>query len=101
MSAARRSLLQRSLTARLQNLWRLAEQSARTRAVDVIAYEAAELDNIFAVLVLGVFIGIPAPPIHLTMELLPMLETECQTMLARVATAHDPLGDLFSILGVD
>ena len=73
----------------------------RGKAVETIEYELEELDNIFAVLVLGSFVGIPSPPIHVTMELLPIMENEFNLMLEKVATAHDPLGDLFSVLDID
>jgi len=73
----------------------------RERAIETIAYELDELDNIFGILVLGIFIGIPSPPIHITMDLLPIMENEMNIMLDKVSTAHDPLGDLFSILGID
>ena len=73
----------------------------RSKAVATIEYEVEELDNIFAVLVLGTFIGIPSPPIHVTMELLPIMEKEFKIMLEKVTTAHDPLGDLFSVLSID
>jgi len=73
----------------------------RSRAVETIEYELDELDNIFGILVLGAFIGIPAPPIHITMDLLPLMERELNLMLEKVSTAHDPLGDLFSVLEID
>ena len=73
----------------------------RCKAVATIEYEVEELDNIFAILVLGAFIGIPSPPIHITMELLPEMEKEFVLMLEKVSTAHDPLGDLFSVLDID
>ncbi len=73
----------------------------RRKAVETIEYEVGELDNIFAILVIGAFIGIPSPPIHITMELLPVMEKEFEIMLEKVSTAHDPLGDLFSILDID
>ena len=73
----------------------------RSRAVETIGYELDELDNIFGILVLGAFIGIPAPPIHITMDLLPLMERELTLMLEKVSTAHDPLGDLFSVLEID
>jgi len=73
----------------------------RGKAVETIEYELEELDNIFAVIVLGAFIGIPSPPIHVTMALLPIMEKEFETMLEKVSTAHDPLGDLFSVLDID
>lgn len=73
----------------------------RNRAVETVEYELDELDNIFGILVLGAFIGIPAPPIHITMDLLPLMERELNLMLEKVSTAHDPLGDLFSVLEID
>ena len=73
----------------------------RGRAVEAIEYEIDELDNIFGILVLGAFIGIPAPPIHVTMELLPLMDRELNLMLEKISTAHDPLGDLFSVLEID
>ena len=73
----------------------------RGRAVETIAYEIEELDNIFGVLVLGTFIGIPSPPIHVTMDLLPLMEKELTLMLDKISTAHDPLGNLFSVLEID
>jgi hypothetical protein len=50
---------------------------------------------------LGAFIGIPSPPIHITMELFPLMDKELDIMLDKVLTAHDPLGHLFSVLGID
>jgi hypothetical protein len=35
------------------------------------------------------------------MALLPEMEKELGIMLEKVSTAHDPLGDLFSVLGID
>ena len=78
-----------------------ADGVMRGKAVETIAYEVGELDNIFAILVLGAFIGIPSPPIHITMALLPEMEKELGIMLEKVSTAHDPLGNLFSVLGID
>jgi hypothetical protein len=52
-------------------------------------------------MVMGSFIGIPAPPVHVTMDLLPVMHKEMAIMLDKVATAHDPLGDLFSVLQID
>jgi hypothetical protein len=77
------------------------EAVMRSRAVEMVDYEINELDNIFGVLVLGAFIGIPAPPVHITMDLLPLMDRELNIMLEKVTTAHDPLGDLFSVLEID
>ena len=81
--------------------FKVTDEVMRAKAVETIAYEVEELDNIFAILVLGAFIGIPSPPIHITMALLPEMEAEFEIMLEKVSTAHDPLGDLFSVLDID
>ncbi len=85
----------------LLKLWRTADQVHRHQAVHTIEYELEELENIFAILVLGMFIGIPSPPVQITLELLPDMERELKLMLAKIGTAHDPLGDLFSVLGIE
>ena len=90
-----------SIKDKIVSFFKVADEVMRSKAVETIEYEAKELDNIFAILVLGAFIGIPSPPIHITMELLPDMEKEFKIMLEKVSTAHDPLGDLFSVLGID
>ena len=89
------------LKEQIIDAFKITDEVMRSKAVETIEHEVAELDNIFGILVLGAFIGIPSPPIHITMELLPLMEKEIEIMLGKVLTAHDPLGHLFSVLGVD
>ena len=91
----------KTIKDKIVSAFNMADEVMRSKAVETIAYEVGELDNIFAILVLGAFIGIPSPPIHITMELLPDMEKEFEIMLEKVSTAHDPLGDLFSVLDID
>ena len=91
----------KTIKDKIVSAFNMADEVMRSKAVETIAYEVGELDNIFAILVLGAFIGIPSPPIHITMELLPDMEKEFEVMLEKVSTAHDPLGDLFSVLDID
>lgn len=81
--------------------YRIADAVGRSKAVETIEPEIEELENIFALLVLGAFIGIPSPPIHITMELMPEMERDFRLMIEKVITAHDPLGELFSVFGID
>jgi len=91
----------KTIKEKIISAFNMADEVMRSKAVETIEYEVGELDNIFAILVLGAFIGIPSPPIHITMELLPEMEKELEIMLEKVSTAHDPLGDLFSVLDID
>ena len=95
------ALVINSIKRKMVAVIKTADAVMRSRAVETIEYELDELDNIFGILVLGAFIGIPAPPIHITMELLPLMDRELNIMLEKVSTAHDPLGDLFSVLEID
>jgi len=86
---------------RLRHFCRVADAVNRSRACDTLEHELGEMENIFALLVLGAFVGIPAPPIQITMELMPVMEREFCMMIDKVSTAHDPLGELFSVLSID
>ncbi len=90
-----------TIKEKIVSAFHVADEVMHGKAVETIEYEVGELDNIFAILVLGAFIGIPSPPIHITMELLSEMENEFEIMLEKVSTAHDPLGDLFSVLDID
>jgi len=91
----------KTIKDKIVSAFNVADEVMRGKAVETIEYEVGELDNIFAILVIGAFIWIPSPPIHITMELLPEMEKEFEIMLEKVSTAHDPLGDLFSVLDID
>ena len=87
----------RKLPRKLANAWKLFDQVNRHRATERMEWETREKENIFSVLVLGSFVGIQAPPMHLSLELLPYMERELMIMSNRVCTANDPLADLFSL----
>ena len=89
------------LSGALRRWWRIADAVNRDRAVNTLAFETEELEHIFAILVLGVAVGLPSPPMHITLELMPFMERELTLLCDRVTMAHDPLGTLFSVLGID
>jgi hypothetical protein len=76
-------------------------QVNREKASGIIEFELKELENIFSLLILGGFIGMPSPPVPIAIELLPYMERELTIMLARTDMASDPLAPLFGILEVD
>ena len=69
------------------------------KATDILEFELIELRNIFALLLFGSFVGMPAPPVHITLQLLPFMEKEVGLMLKRVNVAHDALAEVVSTLG--
>lgn len=85
--------------ARVREFFRNIRIVDRDKATELLEFELLELENIFALLVLGSFIGLPAPPVHLTLQLLPRMERELRVMLERVSVAHDGLSEVVSVLG--
>jgi hypothetical protein len=84
------------LKSGLSEFLKASDRLARHKAVETIEHEVEELENIFGVLVLGSFIGLPAPPMHISLDLMPYMETELILMLEKVDTAHAPISRLFS-----
>lgn len=76
-------------------------QIQREKATAVLEFEVKELQNLFALLLLGSFVGLPAPPPAIALELLPLMEAELATMTSRADFAQDPLGALMGMLNVD
>jgi hypothetical protein len=84
----------------LQNKISLLSKLTRHQATGIVEWEKSELENIFSLLVLGSFIGIPASPTQISLELLPYMEKELIQMGHKVQTATGPISDLFSNLNV-
>ena len=84
----------------IAGIWQVADEVARDKAVGTIEAEKEELDYIFAVLVQGTFIGMPSPPVHISMDLLPLMEKDLILLLERVDTANEPLSRLFSVFDI-
>jgi hypothetical protein len=73
----------------------------RSRVVALTVAEVAELRNIFALLLLGAFVGLPSPPTFLAVELLPFMEKELRILDRRANDACDMLAEMCGILGID
>ncbi|MBA7666167.1 hypothetical protein ES703_74244 [subsurface metagenome] len=71
----------------------------RNKATELLEFEVMELENIFSLLLFGSFTGMPSPPAHITLQLLPLMERELKLMFNRIGVAHDALAEVVSILG--
>lgn len=71
----------------------------RNKATEMLQFEILELENIYCLVLFGSFVGMPAPPVHITLQLLPHMQGEVRLMLQRVGVAHDALAELVSTLG--
>jgi hypothetical protein len=85
---------------KLLDIWNTARIVSRGMAVERVEFEAEELDHIFGLLVLGSFVGLPSPPMQLSLDLMPLMEEELMLMTEKVDTAHEPISDLFAELDI-
>lgn len=89
------------LWEKLRSFIATSDTAARSKAVETIEYETSELEHIFALLVMGSLIGIPAPPAQVALDLMPLMEEELILMIDKIDTAANPLSDLFSVLEIN
>ena len=84
----------------IKNNIRRVDARIRSQAVGTIEWECREMEHVFSLLVLGALVGLPSPPLQITLELMPEMEPELLLMLSKIETARSPLSDLASILNV-
>ena len=91
----------RAMKDKIVGAWKIADLVLRGKAVDTIEFELEELDHVFGLLVLGSYVGMPSPPMQISLDLMPFMEKELILMMKKVDTANEPISDLFSVLDID
>ena len=93
------------MSASIQDLIRRiiadAGTAHRAKAAALTVAEVIELRNIFALLILGAFVGMPSPPTFLAVELLPFMEKELKVLSMRAENACDMMAEMCGMLGID
>lgn len=72
----------------------------RQTSTDRLEFELRELENIFGLLVLGSFIGIPNPPSGVSLRLLPYMLREILIMKNRVRDLDDVFGEVAGMMDI-
>ena len=90
-----------SILSFLRRIFSGLHASQSENAVALTIVEMQELENIFALLLLGSFVGLPSPPTFLAVELLPFMEKELKTLNRRAKDADDMLAEMCGVLGID
>ncbi len=85
---------------KLSFFFKYFDVASKNKAIDIMEFELGEMENIFALLVLGAFVGFPSPPMQITLDLLPDMEKHFLMMLNKVDTAESPISDLLSAFDV-
>ncbi len=76
------------------------DRTHRSNVCALTVTEVEELQNIFALLLLGSFIGLPSPPTFLSVELLPFMQKELEILNKRAQNANDMFNEMFGALGI-
>ncbi|MCF6242108.1 MAG: hypothetical protein L3J74_12280 [Bacteroidales bacterium] len=84
----------------LKRIWAFIDGVNKHKALSFYEWEEKELRNTFAVLIAGSFAGIPAPPAHISLALLPYIENDLEIMFERLDAVSDPIGELFSVYDI-
>ena len=67
---------------------------------EYIEVELRELENVFALMVIGSFIGLPSPPTIISLRLLPHMGRELLVMTAVSRRLDDMLGEMAGLFDV-
>jgi len=84
----------------LRSVCRDIDKTHRTNVCALTVTEVEELQNIFALLLLGSFVGLPSPPSFLAVELLPHMQKELEILNKRARNANDMFNEMFGALGI-
>jgi hypothetical protein len=91
----------RSFVSPVRGFYSTMDQAHRSKVTDLTEYEIRELENVFLLLLMGSFTGLPSPPCFVSAELLPHLEHEIKVLNSRAEKASDSFAEVFGILDVD
>lgn len=76
------------------------DKTHRSNVCALTVTEVEELQNIFALLLLGSFVGLPSPPSFLAVELLPHMQKELEILNQQARKANDMFNEMFGALGI-
>ena len=90
-----------SIVQRIRRIFADFDATHREKATALTVMEMEELENIFALLLLGSFAGFPSPPTFIAVELLPYMERELQILCKRAKDCNDMLAEMCGTIGIE
>ncbi len=70
------------------------------RSLEYLEAELRELENVFALILLGSFVGLPSPPSTISLRLLPYMGREILVMYKRSERLDDVLGEMAGLFDI-
>lgn len=86
---------------RLKRFFKGLDMGMREVSTSLIEKELEEYENIFALLTMGIFSGIPSPPTGIILRILPYMQREMYVMIKRSATLDDIFAETLSHFDID
>jgi hypothetical protein len=96
-----KDLCMKKICAVIKKLVNYISTVNRIKATDMLIFEVNEMENLFTILLFGSFMGLPAPPAAMAIELLPYMEKELRLMVSRADFAKDAICSIMDLLHVD
>jgi hypothetical protein len=81
---------------RLKRFLKGLEIGMREVSTSLIEKELEEYENVFALITMGIFSGIPSPPTGIILRLIPHMQREMYVMLKRSADLDDVFAETLS-----
>jgi hypothetical protein len=85
----------------LKKIFEIFDKGMREDATSFIRKQLEEEENIFALLTMSVFSGIPSPPTGIVLRILPHMSREISVMVKRSANLDDVFGETMGIFDLD
>lgn len=91
----------RKIPGKALSFFSIMGASHREKIVELTRFETKELENLFVLLLMGSFTGIPSPPSFVAAELLPHMDHEIKVLNARAHAASDSMAEIIGLLDID
>ncbi|NJE41888.1 hypothetical protein E3E35_09105 [Thermococcus sp. GR7] len=76
-------------------------ESFKQQSTEYIEFELRELENVFALVLMGAFVGIPSPPTTLVIRLMPHMVREIHVMQQRAVNLDDIFAEIAGMFDID
>ena len=91
--------LSKKTKEKIKGFWKGIEIANRDKATAQIGYEVKEMQDQFSLMLFGDAVGLPSPPVSVTMELLPLMTKDFDRMVLRASETENGFAEITSIIG--
>jgi hypothetical protein len=85
----------------LKKIFKGLDLGLREVSTSLIEKELEELENVFALLTMGTFAGIPSPPTGIILKILPFMQKEIYVMIKRSKNLDDAFAETAGMFDID